>query len=78
LEQDLVQGALQEAVLDVAGTIIRARELAATHTARHGTRALDAFHVAAALPLQAGYFLRFDTRQSSLASPVGLKTAARR
>jgi hypothetical protein len=77
LADDLAQGAVQEVVFDVPATINRARELTATHTARHGTRAFDVFHVAAALQLHAGYFLSFYARQSALATSVGLKTIAR-
>ncbi|MCF8083233.1 MAG: type II toxin-antitoxin system VapC family toxin [Deltaproteobacteria bacterium] len=53
--------------------MIRAVEIACTHTNKTGARSLDVLHVAAALTIKAGSFLTLDDRQATLAALVGLK-----
>lgn len=48
-------------------------ELALRHTAKHGFRAYDLLHVAAALLLKCDTFWSFDPRASKLAALEGLK-----
>jgi predicted nucleic acid-binding protein len=67
LANDLSAGLLIGVELPIDSVLPVARQLTARHTALVGTRALDAFHVAAALHLKASRFLPFDARQLALA-----------
>lgn len=51
----------------------KAIELAARHSATLGTRSLDLMHVAAALILEADFFLSFDERQRKAAEAEGMR-----
>jgi uncharacterized protein len=51
----------------------RARQIAQTQTPALGNRALDVLHVAAALVLKARAFYTFDSKQTTLASALGLR-----
>lgn len=69
-EQDLAGGVWVEVRLPETAFALCA-ELARRHTARLGTRTLDALHVAAALELGASRFWTFDKRQARLARAEG-------
>ena len=51
----------------------RAKQIAQTQTPALGNRALDVLHVASALVLKAHTFYTFDSKQTTLASAVGLR-----
>ena len=84
LTQQETQAAWQEVENDLATgwlvprgglwhrTLREAELLAQNHTPTAGTRTLDLIHVAAARLLPAAEFCSFDTRQTILASQVGL------
>lgn len=67
---------LLEVTVDMEAIISRAAKLSASHTERIGTRAIDLFHVAAALMLESELFLTTDARQEDLAKAEGLKVAS--
>jgi predicted nucleic acid-binding protein len=71
-EKDLRDGSLQ--LRGLSDTIFeRARQLSQQTTAKHGTRAADLLHVAAALELGVDYFYSFDQKQRKLARSLHLK-----
>lgn len=51
----------------------RAKQIAQTQTPTLGNRALDVLHVASALVLRAHTFYTFDSKQTTLASALGLR-----
>jgi predicted nucleic acid-binding protein len=67
-ESDLGSGALVLANCNLASVVREAKRLAATYTQTGGHRAFDVLHVAAALHLDAGKFLSFDSNQRALAA----------
>ena len=73
IDEDLAGRILRLVPLDWPSVWARCQTLVRTESARHGTRTLDALHVAAALFLHATEFITSDTRQSSLASACGLR-----
>ena len=56
-----------------AAAFVRARQIARTQTPVLGNRALDVLHVASALVLKADTFYTFDSKQTKLASALGLR-----
>jgi len=73
LQGDLSSGLLQIQATDWANVISTAEQLSTQHTTTGGHRAFDILHVATALELGALEFLTFDSRQSGLATALGLK-----
>jgi len=76
LECFLSRGTLLEIALDTDTVIVRATDLAITHTEQLGTRAIDLLHVASALELDSEVFLTTDHRQAQLAKAEGLKVVS--
>jgi hypothetical protein len=72
-EADLASGYFDLPACNLAGVLIEAKRLSASHTMTGGHRAFDILHVAAALHLGASEFLSFDTNQRKLAISAGLK-----
>lgn len=72
-EHLLARGALVDVTLEMDSVLTRATSLAAAHTEKLGTRAIDLMHVAAALTLKSELFLTTDLRQGQLAKAEGLK-----
>jgi predicted nucleic acid-binding protein len=60
--------------IDWSAVFIHAIDLSRKHSASIGSRALDIFHVALALSIDADRFLTLDDRQTRLAALAGLKT----
>ena len=58
-----------------AAAYARAGQIARTQTPVLGNRALDVLHVASALVLRADTFYTFDSKQSKLASALGLRVS---
>jgi predicted nucleic acid-binding protein len=56
-----------------AAAFARAKQIARTQTRKLGNRALDVLHVASALVLKADTFYTFDSKQTKLASDLGLR-----
>jgi len=73
LDEDLADGTLLHQGLDWTGTLRHAEHTGESHTRNTGVRAMDLFHVAAALDLRAELFLTFDDRQLTTARAAGLK-----
>ena len=73
LDEDLADGTLLHQGLDWTGTLRHAEHTGENHTRNTGVRAMDLFHVAAALDLRAELFLTFDDRQLTTARAAGLK-----
>ena len=72
-ESDLASGHFYLPTCNLAGVLIEAKRLSASHTMTGGHRAFDILHVAAALHLGASEFLTFDINQRKLAITAGLK-----
>lgn len=72
LQADEAAGFLAPVMVDWSEAFRRARGCSERHTGAGGHRAMDILHVAAALSLEAGIFLSFDTRQRELARVEGL------
>lgn len=72
-ESDVATGVLRIQPIPLAAWE-SAKRLSMTHSAMLGTRSLDILQVAAALCLQADFFLTFDRRQARLARLEGLET----
>ncbi len=71
---DLTQGVAMRLVnISQAEVSAKFEEIALRHTARHGFRAYDILHVAAALILKCQSFWSFDKKASKLAKLEGLK-----
>lgn len=75
LDEDLADGTLVHQGLDWTGTLKHAERVGEAQTPNTGVRAMDLFHIAAALELRAGLFLTFDDRQRVTAKAAGLKVA---
>ena len=73
LEDDLVDGTLLHQSFDWTGALRHAERIGEAHTRHTGVRAMDLFHVAAALALDAELFLTFDDWQFTTAKAAGLK-----
>lgn len=73
LDRLLARRALLDVTLDMDAALSQAAKLAAAHTERMGTRAIDLLHVASALTLESELFLTTDQRQARLAKAEGLK-----
>jgi hypothetical protein len=73
LSKDSASGAIQTVACNFANVLVTARRLSATHTQTEGHRSMDILQVAAALELDAEFFLSFDTNQRKLARAEGLK-----
>ena len=73
LEDDLVDGTLLHQSFDWTGALRHAERIGEAHTRQTGVRAMDLFHVAAALALDAELFLTFDDRQFTTDKAAGLK-----
>lgn len=56
-----------------SAAFLRAKKIAQTQTPVLGNRALDVLHVASALVLKADTFYTFDSKQTTLASALGLR-----
>ena len=70
--QNLSKGAFTVLLADWATVMLKAQELSAAHTVKHGHRLMDILHVATALCLGTDIFLTFDGNQSLLARHSGL------
>ncbi len=71
---DLTQGVAMRLVnISQAEVSAKFEEIVLRHTARHGFRAYDILHVAAALILKCQSFWSFDKKASKLAKLEGLK-----
>ncbi len=72
---DLREG-IAMGMVDVPNAVLRrlVEDLSLRHTAKHGFRAYDLMHVAAALALKCKTFWSYDKRASILAGLEGLKT----
>ena len=64
---------LTSVAIDLDAAVARSLKLSADHTQRLGARAIDVFHVAAALQIGVDRFLTFDLRQSGIARAEGLE-----
>lgn len=73
VDQDFSDEHLRQADMLWRAALRRAAQLTREHTAKLGTRAADALHVACALELKLRHFLTFDERQAKLATAAGLK-----
>ena len=73
LDEDLKDGTLVHSGFDWTNTLRHAERVGEIHTHHTGVRAMDLFHVAAALELKADLFLTFDERQFATARATGLK-----
>jgi len=71
-EADRQAGRVGLQICNLATLVAEARRLSATYTLREGNRAFDILHVAAALVLNAKFFLTFDAKQKKLAKSEGL------
>jgi predicted nucleic acid-binding protein len=72
-DEDLAAGhGLESTPLPTHDLIRQARALAQRHTAKHGFRAYDLAHVAAALLLGCDEFWSFDAKAGQLAALEGL------
>jgi predicted nucleic acid-binding protein len=65
-------GRLIEPNLNLSNILAEAHRLSSVHTLRHGHRAFDILHVAAAKVMKASHFLTFDANQKRLAESEGL------
>jgi predicted nucleic acid-binding protein len=72
LAADVRSGALYRPDLSWDDVLHDSKGLAATHTAKFGTRSLDILHCAAARLLQVAEFVTTDDRQRKLALAIGL------
>ena len=73
LAQDMRDGFLKHVVVAWSDIFRRADELSEKYRVKHGQRAIDLLHVAAALESGIGTFLSFDRRQCGLAEAAGLQ-----
>ena len=76
VESDVRAGLLAEREFGLGQLFRDAETLAASYTARIGTRSLDILPVAVALLLDVEDFATFDQRQRALATRAGLRVAA--
>lgn len=76
LQKDLRSGRLLRTAIKWPAVFATAARLSQRHSRTTGTRSLDILHVASAKSLRAKEFLSFDLRQVSLASVLGIKSAA--
>jgi predicted nucleic acid-binding protein len=77
LDDDIRNGFLHLADLDLSAVFGQAELLSAAYTSTIGARSLDVLHVAAALLLGAKQFVSFDRRQRSLAIGAGFNVLPR-
>jgi predicted nucleic acid-binding protein len=75
LEENINGGAIVVVTAEWPEVHGTAERLSAQYTVSGGHRALDIFHVATALQVEAEQFLTFDANQSVLARAVGLEVA---
>ena len=71
INADLALGRLRQMTPDWNQTANLAEELSDKHTAKLGASAIDLWHVASALQLEADTFWTFDATQGELARAVG-------
>ena len=71
MEHDLADGILRHRDTDLFETLHLSEELSARHTEGLGVAAVDIWHVAAAILLQADAFWTFDIDQYGLAKAIG-------
>jgi len=76
LQKDLRSGRLLRTGLKWPAVFEAAARLSQRHSKTTGTRSLDILHIASARSLRAKEFLSFDARQLSLATLLGLISAA--
>ena len=74
---DLAEARLVPEVASITAILEEAKRLSARHTRKHGHRAFDILHVAAAVTMKADAFLSFDLNQRELAKAAGLKVVPR-
>jgi hypothetical protein len=72
IQEDLALGRLRHAEVDWRESMRLAEELSAEHTEATGAGSVDAWHVAAAMLLEADTFWTFDQEQRELAVRAGL------
>jgi predicted nucleic acid-binding protein len=70
--RDIEAGVIRIAPIPSAA-FARAKQIAQSQTPNLGNRALDVLHVASALVLRARTFYTFDSKQTMLASALGLR-----
>ena len=75
IEADLRDGFLTATSLPFSDVLNEAEQLAASHTAKVGSRSLDILHIAAARLLGASEFVTFDQQQIMLANQLSLPLA---
>lgn len=71
-EKDVEAGIIRITPIPAAA-FARAKQIARTQTPVLGNRALDVLHLASALVLKADTFYTFDSKQTKLASALGLR-----
>lgn len=78
VDNDLRDGLLHHAELDERRTFRRAEQISARLTPRHQLGAVDVWHLASALELEAQTFLTFDQEQAAAARTLKLTAPALR
>lgn len=77
-EEDITAGSyLAATIIPPPQLTLRAKDLSARHTAKHGFRTYDLLHVAAALLLGCDTFWSFDEKANRLAALEGLAVRER-